>query len=53
MEISAEKSKVLANSNKDTPQIHITMNGEVLEQVDSFKYLWALITEDGKKYNRN
>ena len=39
MEISTEKSKVLVNSNKDTPQAHITMNGETLEQVDSFKYL--------------
>ena len=48
MEISAEKSKVLVNSNKDTPQTHIIMNGETLEQVDSFKYLGALITEDGK-----
>ena len=48
MEISAEKSKVLVNSNKDTPQAHITMNGETLEQVDSFRYLGALITEDGK-----
>ena len=48
MEISAEKSKVLVNSNKDTPQTHIIVNGETLEQVDSFKYLGALITEDGK-----
>ena len=48
MEISAEKSKVLVNSNKDTPQTHIITNGETLEQVDSFEYLGALITEDGK-----
>ena len=33
MEISAEKSKVLVNSNKDTPQTYIIMNGETLEQV--------------------
>ena len=36
IEISAEKSKVLVNSNKDTPQTHIIMNVETLEQVDSF-----------------
>ena len=53
MEISAEKSKVLINSNKDTPQAHILMNGETLEQVDSFEYLGALITEDREKYKRN
>ena len=46
--LDAEKSKVLVNSNKDTPQAHITMNGETLEQVDSFNHLRALITEDGK-----
>ena len=28
MEISAEKSRVLVNSNKDTPQTHIIMNGK-------------------------
>ena len=43
-EISAEKSKVLVNSNKDTPQTHIIMNGETLEHEDSIKYLG----EDGK-----
>ena len=43
MEISVEKIKVLINSNKD-----ITMDGETLEQVDNFKYLGALITEDGE-----
>ena len=48
MEFSAEKSKVLVNSIKNTPQGQISMNGEILEQVDSFKYLGALITEDGK-----
>ena len=48
MEISAEKSKVLVNSDKDTPQAHILMNGETLEQVDSFEYLGSLIAEDGK-----
>ena len=46
MEISAEKSKGLVNSNKDTPQTHIIMHGETLKQVDSFKYLGALINED-------
>ena len=48
MEIKAENSKILVNSNKDTSQAHITMNGETLEQVDRFRYLEALITEYGK-----
>lgn len=51
MEIGAEKSKVMitnaSTSNENTGQINVTVNGEQLEQVKSFKYLGATITADG------
>ena len=46
MEISTEKSKVMVNSVNNTPA-NITMNGETLEVVTSFKYLGAILTDDG------
>jgi len=45
-EISSAKSKVIANS-RTKMRTNITMNGEKLEQVSSFKYLGATLTEDG------
>ncbi len=51
MEISAEKSRVMitnaSTSNESTGQINVTVNGEQLEQAESFKYLGATITADG------
>ena len=47
MEVSNEKSKVMANSVHNThAQIH--MNGQQLEEVDAFKYLGSTLTKDGR-----
>ena len=46
MEISTEKSKIMVNSiNCDSADIH--MNGEMLEEVNQFKYLGSILTKDG------
>ena len=47
MEISAPKSKILVSSPHVQPTTKITLNGTVLEEVDSFKYLGSMITKDG------
>ena len=47
MEVSTEKSKVLVNSTTGSTA-HISMNGEQLEEVGSFKYLGATLTKDGR-----
>ena len=46
MEVSSEKSKVLVNA--DNKKANIIMHGEHLEEVDTFKYLGASITKDGR-----
>ena len=47
MLISAEKSKIMINSNKRNLHYNIELYGENLEEVDQFKYLSATITKDG------
>ena len=47
MEISSEKSKIMVNSNTHQAATSITLNGQMLEEVDSFKYLGATLTKDG------
>lgn len=46
MEISSEKSKVMIISTTDSSS-NIVMNGQKLEEVNSFKYLGATLTRDG------
>ena len=46
MEISAAKSKTMVNTNSNTTA-NITLKGEELENVSSFKYLGATLTQDG------
>ena len=46
MEISAEKTK-LKTSNTSSIDIEITVNGQELETVTSFKYLGSVITDEG------
>ena len=48
MEISAEKTKLMTN-NANGISIDIRINGEKLDEVDSFKYLGAVITDQGSK----
>ena len=46
MEMSTEKSKVMVNSTRDKHAV-ISMNGELLEEVNSFTYLGAALAKDG------
>ena len=46
MEVSTEKSKVMVNSTTNI-SANITMNGDPLEEVTSFKYLGATLSKDG------
>ena len=46
MEINAEKTKVMANR---TFTNGILINGQKLEEVSIFKYLGAIITDEGSK----
>ena len=48
MEISAEKTK-LTTKNANGINIDIRINGEKLDEVDSFKYLGAVVTDQGFK----
>jgi len=43
--INVDKTKVMAN---DSIACRILIQNELLEQVDTFPYLWSLITEDGE-----
>ena len=48
MEISAEKTKLMTN-NENGISIDIRINSEKLDKVDSFKYLGAVVTDQGSK----
>ena len=48
MEISAEKTKLITN-NTSGINTEITVNGQKLETVTSFKYLGSVITDEGPK----
>ena len=45
MEVSIEKSRIMTNST--TISVQISMNGQKLEEVTSFKYLGATLCKDG------
>ena len=45
---SAEKTKLMTN-NANGVSIDIRINGEKLDEVDSFKYLGAVVTDQGSK----
>ena len=48
MQISANKSKLMTNSSNGI-QRDITANGEKLETVKKFKYLRAMVSDEGSK----
>ena len=48
MEISAEKTKLMTN-NTSGINTEIQVNGQKLETVTSFKYLGAVVTDEGSK----
>ena len=47
MQISAEKSKIMINSNNRNIHPNIQLYGEKLEEEDQFKYIGATITKYG------
>ena len=47
MEISAEKTKIMTNNG--TLQRDITIQGQTLETVDQFKYIGAIICDEGSR----
>ena len=52
MEVSTEKSKVVVNSDTNI-SAEITVNGERLEEVDSFKKSWIHSNQRGKIGSRS
>src|SRR6218665_515638 len=48
MKVNIKKTKVVKVSRKGEGLINITIDGEILEQVERFRYLGALITSDGR-----
>ena len=46
LEVSTEKSKIMTNGSNNI-SADISMNGQKLEEVTSFKYLGATLCEDG------
>ena len=47
MEVSSEKSKILVKSINQNNPINIMMNGQNLEEVDSFKYIVSTLRKHG------
>merc|ERR1712082_140035 len=48
LKVNVDRSKVLRCSREDpVPRIQIQLGSEQLEQVDSFKYLGSMVTENG------
>ena len=47
MEINADKTKIITNN--DTLQRYITIHWQMLETVDHFKYLGAIICDEGSR----
>src|SRR6218665_2244047 len=48
VKVNINKTKVMKVSRTGEGVINITINGEILEQVERFRYLGALITSDGR-----
>jgi hypothetical protein len=48
MRINKSKTKVMKIGKGEQEQLQINIDGQILEQVQQFKYLGSLITEDGR-----
>lgn len=48
MRINKAKTKVLVCSHNEGTQTQIALDGDTLEQVNEYKYLGRMITEDGR-----
>ena len=47
--MNAKKTKTMVFSKKtESPRIDLTVDNTLIEQVKNFKYLGAMITEDGR-----
>ena len=46
--MNVKKTKTMVVYHRETPDVRIVVNGQVLEQVTTFKYLSQGITEDGR-----
>jgi exonuclease III len=51
MKINVKKTKVMVVSKDEGKTINITIDGQRVEQVKSFRYLGSLISEDGRCIN--
>ena len=49
MEIHAEKTKLMTNNANGINTDDIRVNGQMLETVPSFKYLGAIVSDEGSK----
>ena len=49
MEISAEKTKIMTNTHTNGLQNEISINGSVLQCVDQFVYLGAIVSDSGSR----
>ena len=48
LRVNVGKSKVMrCTRSEDSPRLNVLLDGEVLEQVDQFKYLGSIIAENG------
>ena len=48
VEMNVEKTKVLVISRDQNTRANLQLNGQVIEQVECFKFLGSIITDDGK-----
>ena len=52
MKMNAKKTKsMVISKNCPSPRINMSIDGEPINQVDTFTYLGQQITEDGKNEN--
>ena len=49
MEISAEKTKIMANNSTEGATNDITVSGQALETVSKFKYLGTVVANEGSR----